>query len=91
MKRRGLAGSAWRDLHVRSADELPFSPHAFIFDVEGTLVDNVLATLQCWTETLAEIGYDASVADLHPFSGMDGKRMLRRLLNRHDPKLIDVS
>ena len=64
-------------------------PRAFIFDVEGTLVDNVLATLQCWSETLAELGYAESMADLHPYSGMDGKRMLRRLLNRHDPKLLD--
>lgn len=74
---------------ARLADELPFMPGAFIFDVEGTLIDNVLATLQCWSETLGEIGYRASVADLHPYSGMDGKRMLRRLLNRHDAKLLD--
>jgi phosphoglycolate phosphatase-like HAD superfamily hydrolase len=71
------------------ADELPFMPGAFIFDVEGTLIDNVLATLQCWTETLSEIGHRATIADLHPYSGMDGKRMLRRLLNRHDGKLLD--
>jgi phosphoglycolate phosphatase-like HAD superfamily hydrolase len=72
-----------------AADVLPFKQQAFIFDVEGTLVDNVLAMLQCWSETLAEIGHPASVADLHPFSGMDGRRMVRRLLNRHDPKLLD--
>lgn len=72
-----------------AAEVLPFRPRAFIFDVEGTLVDSVLATLQCWSETLAEIGHPASIADLHPFSGTDAKRMLRRLLNRHDPKLLD--
>lgn len=80
---------SWIDFRVRSADSLPFSPRAFIFDVEGTLVDNVLATLQCWSETLAEIRITATIADVHPFSGMVGKRMLRRLLNRHDPKLLD--
>jgi beta-phosphoglucomutase-like phosphatase (HAD superfamily) len=74
---------------ARVADELPFAPGAFIFDVEGTLIDSVLATLQCWSETLGEIGYSAGVADLHPYSGLDGKRMLRRLLNRHDPKMLD--
>jgi phosphoglycolate phosphatase-like HAD superfamily hydrolase len=74
---------------VHAADALPLALRAFIFDVEGTLIDNVLATLQCWSETLAEIGYTKSGADLHPYSGMDGKRMLRRLLNRHDPKLLD--
>jgi phosphoglycolate phosphatase-like HAD superfamily hydrolase len=72
-----------------AADVLTFKPQAFIFDVEGTLVDNVLAMLQCWSETLAEIGHPASVADLHPFSGMDGRRMLRRVLNRHDSKPLD--
>lgn len=60
-----------------------------MFDVEGTLVDSVLPTLQCWTETLAEIGVTLSVADLHPYSGMDGKRMLRQVLKKHDPKLLD--
>ena len=64
-------------------------PRGFIFDVEGTLVDTVLATLQCWSETLAELGHQVSVADLHPYSGMDARRMLRRLLNRHDPKMLD--
>jgi phosphoglycolate phosphatase-like HAD superfamily hydrolase len=79
----------WLPSRTRPADELPFTPSGFIFDVEGTLIDNVLATLQCWSETLAEIGHPASVADLHPYSGMDGKRMLRRLLNRHDAKVLD--
>jgi phosphoglycolate phosphatase-like HAD superfamily hydrolase len=72
-----------------AADVLSFKPQAFIFDVEGTLVDAVLPVLQCWSETLAEIGHPASVADLHPFSGMDVRRMLRRVLNRHEPKLLD--
>ncbi len=60
-----------------------------MFDVEGTLVDTVLPTLQCWSETLAEIGVTASVADLHPYSGMDGKRMLRHFVKKHDPKTLD--
>ncbi len=79
----------WLCAHARVADRLPFMPKAFIFDVEGTLIDNVLAMLQCWSETLDEMGYKASVADLHPYSGMDGRRMLRRLLGRHDAKLLD--
>ena len=68
---------------------MPLRPRAFVFDVEGTLIDSVLPTLHCWTETLAEIGLTASVADLHPYSGMDGKRMLRQVLKKHDPKLLD--
>jgi len=79
----------WLAGRARAGDDLPFAPRGFIFDVEGTLIDNVLATLQCWSETLAEIGFAASIADLHPFSGMDGKRMLRHVLKKHDPKLLD--
>lgn len=79
----------WLIGRTRPADDLPFLPRAFVFDVEGTLVDSVLTTLHCWTETLAEIGVTTTVADLHPFSGMDGKRMLRHVLKKHDPKLLD--
>jgi HAD superfamily hydrolase (TIGR01509 family) len=74
--------------HIRAADELPLRPRAFVFDVEGTLVDTVLPTLQCWSETLAEIGVTVSVADLHPYSGMDGKRMLSHFVKKHDPKAL---
>ena len=79
----------WLISRARPTDDLPLLPRAFVFDVEGTLIDSVLQTLQCWTETLAEIGVTASVADLHPYSGMDGKRMLRHVLKKHDPKLLD--
>jgi phosphoglycolate phosphatase-like HAD superfamily hydrolase len=79
----------WRIGGTRPADDLPFRPRAFVFDVEGTLVDTVLPMLQCWSETLAEIGVAASVADLHPYSGMDGRHMLRHFVRKHDPKALD--
>lgn len=53
---------------------------AFIFDVEGTLVDAVMPTLLCWRETLEEFGYPQSLADLHRYCGMDGSEMLEKLL-----------
>src|SRR5689334_6346381 len=53
---------------------------AFIFDVEGTLVDSAMPTLQCWRETLATFGVHVSLADLHQYSGMDGNEMLDRIL-----------
>jgi beta-phosphoglucomutase-like phosphatase (HAD superfamily) len=79
----------WTANGVRHTDQLPFQPGGFIFDVEGTLVDTALPTLQCWSETLAELGFSFGVADLHPFSGMDGKEMLHLLLKKRDPKLLD--
>jgi len=53
---------------------------AFIFDVEGTLVDSAMATLRCWRATLDEFGYAATLEELHRYSGMDGNDMLEQLL-----------
>jgi len=53
------------------ADSLPAgSPalgeaSAFIFDVEGTLVDAVMQTLRCWRETYPGYGYDECFPDEH--------------------------
>lgn len=77
------------ETRLRPLDDLPFLPSAFIFDVEGTLVDNALPTLQCWSETLAELGFSFGIADLHPFLGMDGRQMLRGLIKKNDVKLLD--
>jgi HAD superfamily hydrolase (TIGR01509 family) len=50
-----------------------------IFDVEGTLVDSVQQTIQCWRETLLQFGHDVSIHGLQACSGMDGNMMLERL------------
>ena len=52
----------------------------FVFDVEGTLVDAALPTLECWRVTLEQFGHAVSRAELHEFSGMDGSDMLDKLL-----------
>jgi HAD superfamily hydrolase (TIGR01509 family) len=52
---------------------------AFIFDVEGTLVDSVRCQLRCLHETLQLHGRVISVSTLQQFSGMDGNDMLERL------------
>jgi phosphoglycolate phosphatase-like HAD superfamily hydrolase len=64
---------------------------AYIFDVEGTLIDCAADTLQCWSETLAEFGVAAPAADLQGLSGMDSDEMLARLapsLDAHARKRI---
>ena len=53
---------------------------AVIFDVEGTLVDCVPQTLECWRRTLAQFGHSFSRDELWPYSGMDGEQMLATLL-----------
>jgi phosphoglycolate phosphatase-like HAD superfamily hydrolase len=51
-----------------------------LFDVEGTLVDAVPATLQCWRETLSEFGHDVAIKTLQRMSGLNGTDMLMHLL-----------
>jgi HAD superfamily hydrolase (TIGR01509 family) len=53
---------------------------AVIFDIEGTLVDSVKQTLQCWHNTLLEFGYEVPIEALQKRSGMDGTMMLEQLL-----------
>jgi phosphoglycolate phosphatase-like HAD superfamily hydrolase len=60
------------------------SPKVVIFDVEGTLVDAVLPTLRCWTETLGRFGLTFNTADLHRFSGMDGSEMLEQIIPQRE-------
>src|ERR1700687_1264476 len=53
---------------------------AYIFDVEGTLIDCMADILQCWSETLASSGAPVSSADLQRLSGMVGDEMLATLV-----------
>jgi phosphoglycolate phosphatase-like HAD superfamily hydrolase len=80
---------SWLPVRHSSHENLPFKPSAFVFDVEGTLIDCVMQTLQCWSETLGDFGFATTMADLHRYSGMDGRHMLRLLTRKHDAKLID--
>jgi len=64
---------------------------AYIFDVEGTLIDCVTEILQCWRETLAGFGIPVTSAHLQLLSGMDGDEMLATLipdLDHHARKKI---
>jgi phosphoglycolate phosphatase-like HAD superfamily hydrolase len=52
---------------------------AYIFDVEGTLIDCVAANLKCWDETLSSFRISAPSEQLRLLSGMDGDDMLATL------------
>ncbi len=63
----------------------------YIFDVEGTLIDCVADTLQCWRETLVGFGVPVPTVQLQHLSGMDGDEMLTILvpsLDEHARKKI---
>jgi phosphoglycolate phosphatase-like HAD superfamily hydrolase len=49
---------------------------AYIFDVEGTLIDCAPEIIRCWGETLAAFGVPVSSMNLQRLSGMDGDEML---------------
>jgi phosphoglycolate phosphatase-like HAD superfamily hydrolase len=57
---------------------------AYIFDVEGTLIDCVPQILRCWHETLAGFGVPMPMVSLQRLSGMDGDEMLATLLPSFD-------
>jgi phosphoglycolate phosphatase-like HAD superfamily hydrolase len=53
-------------------------------DVEGTLVDCVRETLECWQETFRHFGFDVSLETLHRHSGRDPDEMIRAVLKPDD-------
>lgn len=52
---------------------------AFIFDLDGTLVDSVYQHVLAWHAALRECGFDLSVWRLHRRIGMSGGLLLRAL------------
>ena len=57
---------------------------AYIFDVEGTLIDCAPQCLRCWHETLASFDLPVPMVSLQRLSGMDGDEMLAVLVPRLD-------
>jgi HAD superfamily hydrolase (TIGR01509 family) len=92
MRRRGWMNAArkatQKDTRPKVVSHLPTRSNiapvagarAYIFDVEGTLVDTVLPSLNCWCQTLSEFGFSFRTADLHRYSGMNEKEVLAQLL-----------
>ena len=52
---------------------------AFLFDVDGTLIDSNAAHAETWTEALREHGVPCDVADIRPLVGMGGDKLLARI------------
>ena len=53
---------------------------AFLFDLDGTLVDNVYQHVLAWHEALRTIGLEVSIWRLHRRIGMSGGLLARALL-----------
>jgi HAD superfamily hydrolase (TIGR01509 family) len=53
---------------------------AFLFDLDGTLVDSVYQHVLAWREALAAVGIDVAVWSIHRRIGMSGGLMANALL-----------
>lgn len=53
---------------------------AYVFVVEGAVIDTVLTSTNCWLQTLTEFGHTFRTADVHRYHGMDPDALLDALL-----------
>jgi HAD superfamily hydrolase (TIGR01509 family) len=67
------------DTRERSGDELSISP-AFLFDLDGTLVDSVYQHVLAWREALERVGIELAVWRIHRRIGMSGGLFVNALL-----------
>jgi len=62
---------------------------AFLFDVDGTLVDSVYEHVTAWTEALARGGMLVPAWRVHRYIGMSGGMFVRALAREMDRSLSD--
>jgi HAD superfamily hydrolase (TIGR01549 family) len=65
------------------------SQSAFLFDLDGTLVDTVYQHVLAWREALEAGGIDLSVWRIHRRIGMSGALLINALLRESGQKLSD--
>src|SRR5580700_11321449 len=64
-----------------------YSPPAFLFDLDGTLVDSVYQHVLAWREALEHTGLELSVWRIHRRIGMSGGLFLNALLRETGAQL----
>lgn len=64
--------------------------HAFLFDLDGTLVDSVYQHVLAWKEALDEEGIDLSVWRIHRKIGMSGGLFTNQLLRETGIEITDA-
>src|SRR5690348_3455337 len=57
---------------MSSSSKLPTGPPAFLFDLDGTLVDSVYQHVLAWRDALEEAGMPLAVWRIHRRIGMSG-------------------
>ncbi len=66
--------------HTEAVDYPPSPVPAFLFDLDGTLIDSVYQHVIAWRMALLRIGIDLSVWRIHRRIGMSGGLFVRALL-----------
>jgi len=64
---------------------------AFIFDLDGTLVDSVYQHVMAWHAALRACGFDLSIWRIHRRIGMSGGLMIRALARELDMPLDEAT
>jgi HAD superfamily hydrolase (TIGR01509 family) len=70
--------------NIRSGDGGASSAPAFLFDLDGTLVDSVYQHVLAWREALERAGISLSVWRIHRRIGMSGGLLVNALLREMD-------
>ncbi|HEV3199147.1 MAG TPA: HAD family hydrolase [Bryobacteraceae bacterium] len=75
-----------------ATSSLAVSPPAFLFDLDGTLIDSVYQHVLAWREALEHTGMELSVWRIHRRIGMSGGLFLNALLRETGgkPSSVDV-
>ncbi len=63
----------------------PFEP-AFLFDLDGTLIDTAYAHVSAWSSALKSAGISIPDWKIHRRIGMSGQSLLRQVLREHGSK-----
>jgi len=73
---------------VTGLAELP-DPGAFLFDLDGTLVDTVETRIRAWMQVFEDLGIPADREHLARLIGADGKRLAKEVANAAGRQIDD--
>lgn len=73
-------------VNLQFANNMCVMTKAFIFDMDGTLIDSVDQHARSWTETLREFGYDVDYDHVRRQIGKGGDQLMAEFLSKKDLK-----
>src|ERR1700734_1408581 len=86
---RGVAALGHNSSMTGPASYPAPAPPAFLFDLDGTLIDSVYQHVIAWRAALSRLGIDLSVWRIHRRIGMSGGLFVSALLRGAGRRLSD--